>query len=327
MCTLLTVNRKLITSTVEIANAIVHRMREDAMVNSDGFNLILCGEKDTHAMNVQLMSIDSVLAILDSVEWTRMWLHSRMSTTDVKGVQGCHGFRTYEGWLVQHNGVITAGTATRLPVDSMVIADILATHCVEDTVAWLHTNASYANVFLVNPDNGEWVMSRSIQGSLYTDGLGNFSSHPIKEAGITTLVPNFSVEYLTEDVADTTVKTWPRYYSPLWDKDTTDADFYGHRYYPNTDKNFGEVESKMEYKKSYESSYELTEGEETDEEIQDSLRKLEKAYTASENDSADLMELKIQASLEGWDVVPYPIWQKLTKRERKELRNFIRRTA
>jgi hypothetical protein len=319
MCTLLSVSRDFLMSTSEITEAIIKRIRDDADFNSDGFSLILCGEKDTDALNVQLMSLDSVLAILENVNWTRMWLHCRMSTTKITGVQGCHGFRTYEGWLVQHNGVITAGTATRLPVDSMVIADILTTHCVEDCVNWLHANASYANVFFVNPDSGEWVVSRSVQGSLYMDDHGNYSTHPIVEAGITTLVPKDFVDFHQEKVAKSSSKYMSKYYSPLW-KETYEDDFYGHRYHPATDKNFGAVD---------------TEVDPLDKEDEQAIRELERAYgsTCGTEDSGkadvspDLLSLKIEASVEGWETVPYHIWQKLTKKERKEMREFIKCTA
>jgi predicted glutamine amidotransferase len=180
MCTIMTFDNDTFQAN---RDAILERIKQDGNSNDDGWNLIIAGKKESDAIFLQVLKIDMVLAILSATQnMVRFWVHARRSTTQVSGLSGCHGFRSYTGWFVQHNGVLNSGRAKSLPVDSMVISELLEYMTPNHVAEWLLAKESYANVFMINPTIGTYHVVRCSSGSLHTDNRGNFSSNSI--AGI-----------------------------------------------------------------------------------------------------------------------------------------------
>ncbi len=100
----------------------------------------------------------------------RIWLHFRWGTGGSEVLAHTHGWQVPhgpgEGWFVLHNGILSGDHADSRPVDSMAIWDVLHTEGPEAAVAWCQSQG-YANVFLVHPASGAWLMTRSQTGSLY----------------------------------------------------------------------------------------------------------------------------------------------------------------
>lgn len=189
MCTLLTISRDIFEANYEYA---IKHIRKDADGNSHGFGLLTLGDKEEESALIHTMSIEVVIAMLTADDkWKRMWLHSRYATGASINLFGCHPFssvgegRKYYGeletgdkqYIVMHNGVLSNKDSKNFFVDSMYIGTMLRMHGLDKTLEYLKTE-TYANVFAVNPINGEWAMSRSSSGTLYTDGSGNYSTTP-----------------------------------------------------------------------------------------------------------------------------------------------------
>jgi hypothetical protein len=161
--------------------AILSRIKQDGSANDDGWNLIIAGKKESDVVFLQVLKLDMVMALLSATtNMVRFWLHARRSTTTVRGISGCHGFRSYTGWFVQHNGVLNSGRAKSLPVDSMVISELLEYMTPNHVAEWLLAKESYANVFMINPTDGQYHVVRCSSGTLHTDNKGNFSSNAIQ---------------------------------------------------------------------------------------------------------------------------------------------------
>lgn len=179
MCTILTFDKRAYDTNPAM---FLGRLLVDSYINSDGFSALVLGVDETQQHFIRSMNYESferqLEVILDSVDWTRAWVHCRAATTGFVGINGCHGFAA-ERFSVFHNGVITAPGANFFAVDSELIAENLAYDGLDFTLTWLKTE-SFANVFIVDTETGEYAVSRSITGKLYTDGKGNYSTNPIK---------------------------------------------------------------------------------------------------------------------------------------------------
>lgn len=190
MCTLLTVSYDFFANNRQ---ALMQRIAWDAASNSDGGSLLL-SHYDGSCSNLRTMDLDTLVTVLDTVGWERMWLHQRNATQGEAALHNTHGFCTAGVWYM-HNGVIRSPEARSLPVDSMVIG------------RWLQRGNHYtklaqepfANVFFIAPDQNVYTVVRSSGGALHTDGLGNYSTIPVAE--ITQAVPT-GVETYWIDEAD-----------------------------------------------------------------------------------------------------------------------------
>ena len=179
MCTLMTFSSEVFNANKD---RILGQITSDGASNNDGWNLIIAGDKEEDAIFFQCLTLDWIVGVLTATtKFKRFWLHARKSTTKVSGLSGCHGFRSYTGWFIQHNGILRSGRADKLPVDSMVISELLEYMSANHVAQWLLAKESYANVFMINPTEGQYQVVRCEQGSLHTDGLGNYSSNSIKE--------------------------------------------------------------------------------------------------------------------------------------------------
>lgn len=178
MCTLMTFSSEVFNANKDM---ILARVSSDGASNNDGWNLIIAGDREEDAVFFQCLDLNWITGLLSATtNFKRFWLHARKSTTKVSGLSGCHGFRSYTGWFVQHNGILRSGRADKLPVDSMVVSELLEYMSANHVAQWLLAKETYANVFMINPTDGMYQVVRCEQGSLHTDGLGNYSSNSIK---------------------------------------------------------------------------------------------------------------------------------------------------
>lgn len=178
MCTILTIDREHFQYySVEFLD----RLDSDALYNDDGFAALVMGKDEKDVSIIRNMRFNTfkkqLLATLMGSEWERVWIHCRMATTAFVNVAGTHGF-IGDKYAVFHNGVLSAKESDYYNVDSMLISDKLEYEDVEDVLKYLHTE-SYANVFIVDLETGEYHVSRSISGTLFTDGYGNYSTNAI----------------------------------------------------------------------------------------------------------------------------------------------------
>jgi hypothetical protein len=108
-----------------------------------------------------------------------------------------------------HNGIISGGDAANFYVDSMYIPELLRLRGLAETLTYLKS-VSYANVFLVNPIDGRWAVSRTSSGTLFMDGKGNFSSNPLGPIKIP--VPHKHAEQFHHTIKKPAITSWSGYY-------------------------------------------------------------------------------------------------------------------
>lgn len=176
MCTILSFDYNTFTSNQD---AIIKRIREDFVRNSHGNSLILASSDPKKSLVLQTLDLDTVITVLTTVPFLRFWLHLRHSTTATQGLAGCHAFTPNNGWYVMHNGILREGQSNKLPVDSQAISELLRYTDTRTVTEHLLKNETYANVFMIQPEKGKWTVCRSKQGTLFWDGIENFSSNPI----------------------------------------------------------------------------------------------------------------------------------------------------
>lgn len=197
MCTILTFDRWLYSKSKE---ALLERINKDANSNDDGWAVVFLGSSSNQTIMMQSLELSSVLAAIDTVPWDRVFLHSRLSTTSTDGIFGCHNFTTVGNglesnvsngyWIVQHNGILKAPITRDYLVDSMYIAEVIRENGLEAGISYMRDIEDYANVFLINPITGKYVVVRSQTNTLYTDNFGNYSTNMV--AAITQPVPHRS---------------------------------------------------------------------------------------------------------------------------------------
>lgn len=204
MCTILSFDYNTFTSNQD---TILKRIREDFVRNSHGNSLILASADPKKALVLQTLDLDAVISVLTAIPFTRFWLHLRHSTTSTQGLAGCHAFTPNNGWYVMHNGILREGQSNKLPVDSMAISELLRYTDVRTVTTHLLQNETYANVFMIQPEKGKWTVCRSKQGTLFWDGVDNFSSNPIPNLCETPFLENHWIDLtFTIDL--------PKYVSP-----------------------------------------------------------------------------------------------------------------
>ena len=196
MCTIMTFDRLTFDANRTL---IEDQIDSDARCNPDGFSLILMGDYDTDHVVLHAMDIDPLTTLLRTCDWRRMWLHCRLATGTGVDIHGTHAFRARGGWLVMHNGILTAESGTREHVDSEAIVKSIEAIGAEGTVTWLQFFEPYANVFLVNLNSGKWYMTRSQSGMLYTDSRFNYSTNEIQPL-LTLPVKSHTWEEHDEDI-------------------------------------------------------------------------------------------------------------------------------
>lgn len=169
MCTILTVSSAFYSRGLE------RRILEDAKGNGHGFALLLTDEKGA-LLSLRSMDIEPILALIRSVPWERLFLHSRWATQGQISLTNTHGWQS-DSVFYFHNGCLTSKDAYNWPVDSQAIGQWVSEGGVAGALEKLKSEA-FANVFLVDADKGYYSVSRGTGGSLYTDGNGNYSTNP-----------------------------------------------------------------------------------------------------------------------------------------------------
>lgn len=191
MCTILTIDRLTFDDNKE---EIIQHIRKDAISNPDGFSLVTSGVYDHYATVVRSMSLEPVLAtLLNDQLWSRMWLHCRYATTLKVNLQTTHGFEAGTNYIM-HNGILTTGPARQLDVDSRMLANIVAAANPQAAIDYILSNETYANVFIIDPEKGEWSVTRVKGGSLYTDNYGNYSTNSLLDLN-KPVTPGYTQSY------------------------------------------------------------------------------------------------------------------------------------
>jgi hypothetical protein len=189
MCTLYSFDRELWNRH---SDDLVDRICTDSVINNDGASMLL--DSGTLIRSVdQGDGVNTILNVIEDLDWDRVWIHLRAATTGYVGLDGCHGFSSSNGVFVFHNGVLTHKNAGKFSVDSELIAAAVRQYGIAKTVRWLQKSEAYANVFLVDTKSDEYHISRSFTGNLHTDGHGNFSTNPIPYI-IDQAVPTYTTE-------------------------------------------------------------------------------------------------------------------------------------
>ncbi len=169
MCTLMTLHNSKWSTKME------NRIRKDAIENPDGFALLLMTSDGAHSI-FRTFDIDAVVMLLNTVTWSRMFLHCRYATQGAVTLDNSHGWSN-QGVFYMHNGRLAAPEARLFPVDSQAIGDWLESGI--DTALKDLWAEPYANVFLINTVENYYVVNRSLGGQLYTDGRGNYSTNRV----------------------------------------------------------------------------------------------------------------------------------------------------
>lgn len=189
MCTILTIDRNFwILNRHETIATIL----SDATYNSEGWSLLAVDAKNSKLdMRLATMQIGPIIAaieswFLSSSEVARIFLHARAATTSSVGIAYNHVFCNKRGTIIMHNGVID--NVADYAVDSFNLANsVLEADGGQVLADLLSKQETFANLFLINPDEGLYSVVRLTTGRLYTDGSGNYSTNTL--TAIKTLVP------------------------------------------------------------------------------------------------------------------------------------------
>jgi len=182
MCTILTIDRNFYNNNREL---FAHRTKMDASINRDGFAITMLGETDKDVITIQMMDYATAMEFIDTnTSWQRVFLHTRAATTKTVNVFGCHNFKSTgngkstatDHWIIQHNGYLAGKEASKYLVDSMYLGDLINETGIDKTIQTIIETQAYSNIFFINPVSGEYRVARCYVNTLYTDGLGNYST-------------------------------------------------------------------------------------------------------------------------------------------------------
>lgn len=159
------------------------RVLSDVVSNADGLSLIAVdplAPMTNFSMNC--MAVGHILNLLDlfftgASEYSRIWLHTRMATTDYVGIPFNHGFTDNRGTIIQHNGVVH--NYRNFAVDSFNLVDYRTENAYQFLEDLETAMENFANVFLIRPDLNTYGVVRVWGGTLFTDGDGNYSTRPV----------------------------------------------------------------------------------------------------------------------------------------------------
>lgn len=177
MCTIMT---STVEKFTEHETAFLGRIRADARTNDDGYSLLLVGEDQSKTQLSRSMDVESIIDILKVKRFKRFFLHSRMATTQYKGIDGCHGFigaHDNKEWFVFHNGVFRHPHAAKHKVDSGWLASLVTQFGPTAALSVISNNESYANILLVSPQAELFHAMHQTSGTLYKDDAGSYSTN------------------------------------------------------------------------------------------------------------------------------------------------------
>ena len=181
----------------------------DATYNNEGWSL-LAVDTDNPKLNMRLatMQIGPIVAaieswFLSSSEVARIFLHARAATTSSVGIAYNHVFCNKRGTIIMHNGVID--NVADYSVDSFNLANSVleadGKHVLADLLGKQET---FANLFLINPDEGLYSVVRLTTGRLYTDGNGNYSTNVLETIKTNMAANSYKDHYLDGYVSEYT---------------------------------------------------------------------------------------------------------------------------
>lgn len=169
MCTIITADRSLPTRDL------VRRMRADAVWNGDGWSLLFIDKYGGHT-SAKTLELETAIGLVSAIPYDRIFVHARAATQGKPLLHNAHGWDV-GGIYYFHNGILQSRYAARYEVDSQLIGFWLNLG-VPNAVSKLHRE-QYANVFLVDVPMRKYTVVRREYGSLYTDGLGNYSTEMV----------------------------------------------------------------------------------------------------------------------------------------------------
>lgn len=171
MCSIITVNKE----TLSLRKLEKYLLREST-VNNDGMSLLLQSETG-ELTALKTFDLNTIMVLLETTDWQRMWMHMRAATQGEVTLRNTHGWMTSNGTTIMHNGILFDKDSYKFNVDSELIVDWVETCGIELTLELLLTE-NYANVFIIE-NLGDYYVSRTKSGSLFTDGKGNFATNQI----------------------------------------------------------------------------------------------------------------------------------------------------
>lgn len=209
MCTVITVDQSINKQSV------IERIISDSMSNSDGFAMLMI-QLDGTPLFIQSMNTDPIIGLIEIMDYKRIFIHTRYATQGIAALHNTHGWN-HNGTYVFHNGSIRSKISERFSVDSEAIRYWLEFYGIDETIDKLH-DEPFANVFLVNTVDGNYIVHRSMTGSLFTDGNGNYSTHAFD--AITTPVAEYTVTDHDLDLSKPTEYRWDSWdFNSRWDSD------------------------------------------------------------------------------------------------------------
>ncbi len=171
MCSILAAGQDTLSKAL-----LLEYVRGELLGNPDGSCLMLDGPEGMTSLRT--MDHRLILQLLKRRDWDRCWLHMRAATQGTLTLRNTHGWISTQGIAVMHNGILRGARAVEFEVDSQLILDWLEQGGEELALQEL-MGEPYANVFLIDSDSGDYAVSRSLVGTLFTDGNGNFSSRNV----------------------------------------------------------------------------------------------------------------------------------------------------
>ncbi len=177
MCQIHAINR---TSWDLNTNEITRHLQSASYINDHGSAAIFIDAMGEHSI-IRSMDFDVILDMMTiNDKWETVIIHQRYTTQGDPNLNNTHMWQVGNFWYC-HNGVLSSKRSAELEVDSMVIGECLERGDVWEAISYCQSE-DYANVFIVNLIDKQFIVTRSKTNTLYTDGNGQYST--TKLAGI-----------------------------------------------------------------------------------------------------------------------------------------------
>lgn len=177
MCTILTFDTDLWKTN---RTALLYRIEQDNKWNSDGLALVcLNHDEPEQSFTMRGLSLDFIRrAMVHFAEETsngRVFLHQRYATGWDTSLDCTHGWTDGNGRHLMHNGVI-ASARKSLSVDSQALLPYMDKGAKGLLNKLKEYREVYANCFVIDSKRHSYGVVRLSNGSLFTDGCGNYST-------------------------------------------------------------------------------------------------------------------------------------------------------
>jgi hypothetical protein len=144
------------------------------MINDHGSAAIFIDAFGDHSI-IRAMDFDIILDMMTiNDKWEKVIIHQRYTTQGDPTLNNTHLWQVGNFWYC-HNGVLSDKRADKVEVDSMVIGECLERGDVWEAISYCQSE-DYANVFIVNLVEREFIVTRSKTNTLFTDGKGQYST-------------------------------------------------------------------------------------------------------------------------------------------------------